>query len=48
MAEKLGRISWVPNGLKQGVDSMAIWDYLAFSERTVPAFFSGFIGQGDD
>jgi hypothetical protein len=48
MAEKLGLINWVPNGWALGVGSLAMWDYLSFSERLVPAFLSGFIGQNVD
>jgi hypothetical protein len=48
MAEKLGRISWVPNGWALGVGSFAMWDYFLFSERLVPVFLSEFIGQSVD
>jgi hypothetical protein len=48
LAEKPGLISWVPNGWARGVGPVVYGDHLSFFERAVPAFFSGFIGQGDD
>ena len=48
LAHKSEHISWVPNGWARGVGPVADWDHLSFQDRTVPAFFSGFIGQGDD
>jgi len=48
MVEKIGQISWVPNGWARGVGPVERGDHLSFSERAVSAFFSGFIGQNDD
>jgi hypothetical protein len=47
MAKKPRHISWVPNGWARGVGPVESGDHLSFSERSVAAFFSGFIGQGD-
>jgi len=48
MSEKPGLVSWVPNGWARGVGPVENGDHLSIFEREVPAFFSGFIGQGDD
>ena len=48
MAEKPGLVSWVPNGWARGVGPIVNSNHLSFLERSVPAFFSGFIGQGKD
>ncbi len=48
LAHKPGRITWVPNGWARAIGPVRSIDQLTFSERTLPAFFSGFVGQDAD
>lgn len=48
MVHKPDRLTWVPNGWAQGVGPVRAAEHLSFTERTLPAFFSGFIGQDAD
>ncbi len=45
LARKPGRVSWVPNGWARAVGPVRAASHLSFAERTLPAFFSGFVGQ---
>lgn len=48
LAHKPGRSIWVPNGWARGIGPVRASDHLAFDQRTLPAFFSGFVGQDQD
>ncbi len=47
LAQKPGAVLWVPNGWARGVGPVHVDDHLPFDERQLPAFFSGFVGEGD-
>jgi len=46
--QKPGRATWVPNGWARGIGPVRPVEHLNFVERTLPAFFSGFVGQDAD
>ncbi|NQW01401.1 MAG: exostosin family protein [Rhodospirillales bacterium] len=48
LANKPERVSWVPNGWASGVGPVRATDHLSFAERSLPAFFSGFVGQDQE
>lgn len=48
LAHKPKRAIWVPNGWARGIGPVRGADHLSFADRTLPAFFSGFVGQDQD
>lgn len=48
LAHHPAKTTWVPNGWGRGVGPVQSNTHLCFADRTLPAFFSGFVGQDQD